>query len=196
MSDAVDVDQHAAAIAAGDSGAFARALAVIEPSVRASLRSYASKVDVEAVVQEALLRLWQAAPRFVPDGRPNGLARFATRIAHNLAIDELRRRRELPSEDAALDEASTRTMAAESTVLAAPDPMLRARIVYCYEQLPPKNALAMHARIEARGGEPDTAVAEQLGMRLNTFLQNVTRARKLLERCLEEQGVALGTEAP
>jgi RNA polymerase sigma factor (sigma-70 family) len=196
VSDALDVDQHAAAIAAGDAGAFARALAVIEPSVRASLRSYAAKVDVEAVVQEALLRLWQVAPRFVPDGRPHGLIRFATRIAHNLAIDELRRRRELPSEAAALDEASARTISAESFALAAPDPMLRARIVFCYEQLPPKNALAMHARIEARGGDSDTAIAEQLGMRLNTFLQNVTRARKLLERCLEEQGVALGTEAP
>lgn len=196
MSDALDVDVYAAAIAAGDAGAFARALAVIEPSLRASLRSYAAKLDVEAVVQEALLRSWQVAPRFVPDGRPNGFLRFTVRIAHNLAIDELRKRRELPSEASALDEASARTMALESSVLAAPDPMLRARIVFCYEQLPPKNALAMHARIEARGGESDTAIAEQLGMRLNTFLQNVTRARKLLERCLEEQGVALGTEAP
>jgi RNA polymerase sigma-70 factor (ECF subfamily) len=37
-------------------------------------------------------------------------------------------------------------------------------------------------------------LAERLGMRLNTFLQNVTRARKLLVECLERRHVDLTLE--
>ena len=50
---------------------------------------------------------------------------------------------------------------------------------------------AIHAFEEAMQGFEE---AERLGMRLNTFLQNFTRARKLLADCLERQGVALATE--
>ena len=46
-----------------------------------SLRSFVTEVDVEAVLQESLLRVWHASPRFVPDGQPNALLRFAVRIA-------------------------------------------------------------------------------------------------------------------
>jgi len=38
------------------------------------------------------------APRFVPDGRPNGLLRLVARIAKNLALDGARRDRALPLE--------------------------------------------------------------------------------------------------
>ncbi len=38
---------------------------------------------------------------------------------------------------------------------------------------------------------PDRSLAEALGMRLNTFLQNVARARRLLADCLREAGVAV-----
>jgi RNA polymerase sigma-70 factor (ECF subfamily) len=37
-------------------------------------------------------------------------------------------------------------------------------------------------------------LAERLGMRLNTFLQNFTRARKLLAECLEKRKVDLAVE--
>ena len=55
--------------------------------------SFAAVVDVEAVLQESLLRVWQVAPRFDADGGPNGLLRLAIRIARNLAVSELRRTR-------------------------------------------------------------------------------------------------------
>ena len=42
-------------------------------------------------------------------------------------------------------------------------------------------------------GAADSVLAVQLGMTLNTFLQNVTRARKLLAACLERHGVQLET---
>jgi RNA polymerase sigma factor (sigma-70 family) len=53
-------------------------------------------VEAEDVAQEALLRAWKQAPRWVP-----GKARFDTwlhRVALNLCYDRLRRRRERPTE--------------------------------------------------------------------------------------------------
>src|SRR5262245_62061828 len=86
-----DYDDLHVRIATGDADAFARWLAAVEHSLRGSLRSFSASVDVEAVLQETLLRVWQVAPRFVPDGRPNGLFRLGIRIARNLALSELRR---------------------------------------------------------------------------------------------------------
>lgn len=91
MDQPLDLDAHLPGIAAGDAAAFARWMVGAEPAVRASLRPFAVRVDVEAVVQEALLRAWQVAPRIAPDGRPNGLLRVTLRAARNLAIDDARR---------------------------------------------------------------------------------------------------------
>lgn len=98
-------DVHLSRIVAGDAGAFALWLAAVERPVRDSLRSFARVIDVEAVLQEALLRVWQVAPRFEPDGRPNGLLRLGVRIARNLAVSEVRRTRAVPTEDADLERA-------------------------------------------------------------------------------------------
>ena len=90
-----DLDELLPAIAMGDAVAFGKLAAAIELDLRRSLRGFAAKVDVEAIVQEGLLRTWQVAPRFVPDGKPNGLARLCQRITRNAALDELRKRREV-----------------------------------------------------------------------------------------------------
>ena len=66
-----DLAVHPAAHAAGDAQAFGRFLAGAEQRLRRALASFAARVDTEAVLQESLLRLWQIAPRFVADGRPN-----------------------------------------------------------------------------------------------------------------------------
>ena len=42
--------------------------------------------------------------------------------------------------------------------------------------------------------DPDRSLAERVGMKLNTFLQNVTRARRLLADCLRRRGVDLDLE--
>ncbi len=186
-----DLDDHLPAIAAGDPHAFGRWVAGVEARLRASLRGYAGHVDVEAVLQEALLRVWQVAPRFTPDGRPDGLARLAVRIANNLAIDELRRRRLTPGEIRAIEAA-----AADAAMPSDPDPLLRQWIHRCREKLPGKPAAALAQRIESDGTEPDEVLAERLGMRLNTFLQNIVRARKLLGDCLERRGVRLSEVLP
>ena len=65
----MDLDAELPSIIAGDADAFGRWLAGAERPVRESLRSFAAVIDAEAVLQEALLRVWQVAPRFQPDGR-------------------------------------------------------------------------------------------------------------------------------
>jgi RNA polymerase sigma factor (sigma-70 family) len=183
-----------AAIVAGDANAFARWLAGAENRMRESLRSFAARVDVEAVLQEALVRVWQVAPRFVVDGRPDGLLRLGIRIARNLAIDAMRRSRLEPSESEALERAAAEQGAFAPSPDRWSDPLLRRAIEECRRHLPEKPARALAARLESGGAEPDERLAERLRMRHNTFLQNVTRARRFLADCLERRGIDLRLE--
>ena len=183
----MELDTHLPDIARGDPEAFGRWLAGAEGSLRAALRPFAHRVDTEAVLQEALLRVWQVAPKVVSDGKPNGLLRMALRIAQNLALSESRRLRVDPVEDAELE----RLISEGAHVAPTPaDPLLRAALRLCREKLPGKPALALTARLESPG-EPDATLAEGLKMRLNTFLQNFTRARRLLAECLKKRGIVL-----
>jgi DNA-directed RNA polymerase specialized sigma24 family protein len=180
-----DLDHHLPAIQGGDPDAFGRWGAAVEATVRLTLRSFAAEVDTEAVLQETLLRVWQVAPRFVPDGRANGLLRLAIRIARNLAVSERRRLRPDREDHSAVE---------VEAPLVTPDPLLRQTIEDCRHELPAKPAQALAARLAAAGAEPDEVLAERLAMRLNTFLQNFTRARRLLAECLERRGVDLAKE--
>ncbi|HMV67027.1 MAG TPA: sigma factor, partial [Myxococcota bacterium] len=155
-----------------------------EPRVRGSLRTFAAEVDVEAVLQEALLRAWQVAPRVQRDGRGDSLLRYAARVAHNLAIDEVRRagrsRALAPDEDVAAPEVEP------------PDPRLGQQVRRCLEELPEQPRRAISARWELGATEHDRSLADRLGMQLNTFLKNIGRAREALKQCLERAGVAMG----
>jgi RNA polymerase sigma-70 factor (ECF subfamily) len=190
----IDLDVHLVAIQSGDSGAFGRWLAGAEGPLRAALRPFAASVDTEAVLQDAALRVWQLAPRFVPDGRANALLRWAVRVTKNLAVSERRRLRATPVADEALEMALHEEHPALAPSL--PDPHLRKAIAGCREKLPAQPARALAARLASGGAEPDEVLAERLEMRLNTFLQNFTRARSLLAKCLEALGIHLETELP
>ena len=187
----LDLDQHVPAIVAGDSEAFGRWVAGAESSVRSALRPFAAFVDTEAVLQEALLRVWQVAPRFVSDGKPNGLYRLAVRTARNVALSELRRVHATPSEAETIERSLNETVDDP-----APDPFLRELIEKCRGKLPAKPGLAFQARLENGASEPDRVLAARLQMQLNTFLQNFTRARKLLGECLKKNGYDLAKELP
>jgi RNA polymerase sigma-70 factor (ECF subfamily) len=181
-----DLDVHLSEIAAGDAEAFGSWLAGAEPRVRLSLGRFAGAVDVEAVVQETMLRVWQLAPRHEPDGEPNSLLRLAVRIARNLAIDELRRRRPESVEEDELD----RLVEGEAEPARPPDPLLHEAITACLERLKGRPRAALLARLGA-AGESDSTLAAGLGMAVNTFLQNVVRARRALVDCLAGRGVRL-----
>ena len=181
-----NLDSYLAGIALGDVDAFGAWVARAEPPLRESLRSFAALVDTEAVLQEALLRIWQVAPRLVSDGRPNTLLRFGVRVARNLALSERRRVRSAPAEPEELERHEP-----HDPEVPAPDPLLRARIAECHERLPRQPARALAARLESGGREPDETLAQGLSMKTNTFVQNVTRARRLMAECLDRHGVSL-----
>ena len=189
-----DLDEHLPRMVAGNVHAFGSWMAGAEPRLRDSLRSFAVRVDVEAVVQETLLRVWQIAPRFVADGRENGLLRLAIRIARNLAVSELRRFHAEPMEIDVLEREAHAYDPTTSGGVGAPDPLLGRRIEDCIGRLPRQPGRALGARLQSGGVEPDEALADGLGMRKNTFLQNVTRARNLIADCLARHGVDLATE--
>ncbi|MEM7135968.1 MAG: sigma-70 family RNA polymerase sigma factor [Myxococcota bacterium] len=185
----VDLDEHLAGIANRDEQSFARWITHAEPTLRASLRGFAAQVDTEAVLQEALLRVWQRAPGIERDRKPNSLLRFSLRVARNLAISEVRRARMKPVETDAVERKLNALAGGEGP--APPDPMLRRVIAMCREKLPPKPKRALDVRLSSGGGQSDTELAATLQMTKNTFLQNFTRARKLLGQCLADNGVAL-----
>lgn len=179
-----------AMMARGDAAAFGRWASTAEHPLRTSLRPFATSVDTEAVLQETLLRIWQVAPRFTHDGKPNALLRFAMRTARNVAVTEWRRLGK-PAQQEALQQ----HLQAEATVAPmTPDPHLREQIVKCRDKLPGQPRVALEQRLASQGASDDAALAERLGMSLNTFLQNFTRARKFLKACLEKAGVHLDGE--
>ena len=180
-----DLDIHLDGIRAREEKAFAAWLAEAEAAVRRSLRPFAASVDVEAVVQEALLRTWQVAPRHRPDGKANSLLRLAARIARNLAVDEARRGNRLVDYD---DTAISIDVLPGSDQ--NPDTPLHRLVRFCLDQLTGKPRVALQARLTA-AGEPDTELATPLGMAANTFRQNVSRARKAIRKCLEDRGVVV-----
>jgi RNA polymerase sigma-70 factor (ECF subfamily) len=189
-----DLDEHLPRILGGEVEAFGSWMAGAESRLRDSLRSFAIRVDVEGVVQETALRIWQTAPRFVTDGRENGLLRLAIRVARNLAVSELRRYRVEPTEIDALDREAEAYDPLGPGAPHVPDPLLAQRIEDCLGRLPRQPGRAIAARVESAGADPDETLAEGLGMRKNTFLQNVTRARKLIADCLARHGVDVAME--
>ena len=184
----MDLDAHLPAILTGDTRAFGRWMAGAEGTMRDSLRSFASVLDVESVLQEALLRVWQVAPRFVADGRPNGLLRLGIRIARNLAVSELRRTKSRPVPEEDLERALAQAEAVDAGE-SGRDPLLREVLAKCHDRLPEKPRQVIGIRLSSEGGRSDDELASLVGMRVNTFLQNFTRARRMLADCLKKHGI-------
>ena len=181
-----EVDRLFARARAGNIRSFEQWMGSVEFPIRLSLRRFARVVDVESVVQETLLRMWIFAKdrERTLDGE-NASLRFALGVARNLARAESRRSNRqvsLPPEDLP-----------EVPVAPAPpsSPALRNKILECIEKLAAKPRAALRLRLETGGLLPDRDIAENLGMTVNTFLQNITRSRKQVEACLERAGISL-----
>jgi len=185
-----DLDIFWHAIAQGDAQSFGRWMLSAEPILRESLRRFASYVDTEAVLQETLLRVWQVAPKVELDGKGNSLLRLGIRIARNLSISEIRKSSRMELTDfQAPEQQRFVSSAGISSEDEMPDYILRKFINDCRSELPEKPRMALEARLASSGGSSDAELAKGLRMRKNTFLQNITRARKFLSNCLEKYGI-------
>jgi RNA polymerase sigma-70 factor (ECF subfamily) len=172
-------------------------MVVGEPVIRATLRPFSRMVDTEAIVQESLLRTWQVAPRISGDGLPNILLRVAVRIARNLAIAERRRAARVSDAGGTTPAAALLAPGDEAALIdraaaqlpPMPDPQLRRAVEDCRNELPDRPRAALTARLTSGGLESDEVLAARLQMALNTFLQNVVRARRAVSECLRARGI-------
>lgn len=176
-----DDDALMTRIAARDAVAFSR---VVEAQAamlhRIAFRMIGDAAEAEDVAQEALLRLWASAERWRPGQA--GIAAWLTRVAVNLCLDRLRRRRfasdeEVPerADDAPGAEAAIEDEQWRRAALAALGDLSerhRAAIVLTYyEELP--NAMA----------------AETLEMNLKAFESLLLRARGAMRTALAARGL-------
>ena len=138
------------------------------------------------------MRMWLVArdPARVLEGS-HAPIKFAMRVARNVALEEIRRYRH--ERFVGLDALDNRP---EGRVEPDPrDPALARAIQDCMESLPEQPRRALSGRVRD-GGLPDREIAAALRMKINTFLQNVVRARRLLRECLDRRGVRLGEILP
>mgnify|MGYP003694697225 CR=1 FL=1 len=116
----------------------------------------------------------------------NASLRFAIGMARNIARHEARRlgrERLLPPED--MPEVPTLPEASS-------DPRLAQVIAECLGRIAGRPlAPRLRRAWTGRSHMPDRQIAKDLGMTLNTFLQNIVRARRQLAECLTRRHVPL-----
>lgn len=164
-------------IAAGDAQLF-RAVVEAQSATlhRIAFRMLADRVEAEDVAQEALLRLWQHAGRWQA-GR-SGIAAWLTRVAMNLCLDRLRRRKfasdevvperadEAPLAPELMDAEAARTRVV-AAIAALSDRQRAAIVLTYYEDL------------------PNMAAAQSLDMNIKAFESLLLRARAALAKALD-----------
>lgn len=176
MADADD-DELMARVQRQDQAAFGRLVGRHLDSVhRYLVRLTASLADADELAQETFLRLWQRADSYLP-GRVQ-LSTWLHRIAHNLAVDELRRRRPQTDEaavQAAVEETDPEHQAAaEETgrrldaALAGLPENQRAALLLCQVQ-----------------GFSNREAAEILGVTVRGLESLIARGRRSLREALQ-----------
>jgi RNA polymerase sigma-70 factor (ECF subfamily) len=156
-----------------------------KPAHRIAWRMLGEASEAEDVVQEALLKLWQQADKWIAGGQ--GIAPWLARVTTNLCIDRLRRIRpatgvelperidDAPGADASVDEERVRALTHDA-LLALPERQRAAIILTYFEDY--SNACA----------------AEALDMNIKAFESLLLRSRKALRVLLSARGL-LGWEA-
>jgi RNA polymerase sigma-70 factor (ECF subfamily) len=146
--------------------------------IRRIARSYeANRALVDEMVQEILLALWEALPRFRGDSE---LKTFVAKVAHNRAIThvakEARRPRSVELDEALPDPATTPDKAAELDEA-------RGRLERAVAALPLGQRLVVTLALE--GFSPDE-VANVLGIGVSASSVRLHRAKSALQAVLKE----------
>lgn len=159
-SDLAEDDLLMRRYAAGDAGAAAALIAAHAPRVLSlARRMLGEAAEAEDVAQEAMLRLWRAAP----DWRAGeaGVGAWLRRVASNLCLDRLRRRRESPAAEppdrpderpAALDRLAQdeRAAALRAALAELPERQRLAIVLRHFEERPnPEIAAILETSVEA-----------------------------------------------
>ena len=169
----------------GETAAFSELVARHQDRLyRYLVRLTRSAEDARELMQETFLSAYEALPRWRPDAR---LGTWLFRIAHNQAVDRLRRARRV--DFVALDESHGERLAAETP---GPDAVLQTRqrlqaLERALARLPAEHREILLLRdIE---GMPYEDIAQVLGIGLGTVKSRIARARAgLLEKMPHSSG--------
>jgi len=179
-------------LAAGDRAALDRLYdRYAGPTYALLLRIVADRQLAEDLLQEVFLRVWQRASSYqVERGRA---LTWVLSIAHNLAIDEVRRQRRRPQGAEEREDASvTDLLAAIPTAEPGPEQVVweqhrRAQIVGAMRQLPEAQRILIElAYFE---GYTQSQLATRLGEPLGTIKTRLRLGVQKLRGILGEQGL-------
>ena len=180
-------DSLMARVAKRDSGSL-RLLAERHADIpwRIAYRMLGDPTEAEDVAQEAMLRLWDNAEKW--QAGKAGVAAWLTRVATNLCLDRLRRRRFTSDEEA--PEQIDETPLADAHIEADET---RSAVVECIEALPERQRAAIVLTYYEE--EPNSQAADAMDMQLKAFESMLFRARASLRGCVEGKGVTSGGSA-
>lgn len=174
-------DAVMAHIARRDALAFSR---VVEAQVglvhRVAYRMLGDATEAEDIAQEALLRLWASADRWRPGQA--GIAAWLTRVAVNLCLDRLRRRRF--SSDAEVPDRADDAPGAEAVI---EEVQLRAAALAALGDLSERHRAAIVLTYYEE--LPNAAAAEVLEMKLKAFESLLLRAKGAMRAALAARGL-------
>ncbi len=154
------------------------------------LLAYASRVlgdrsEAEDVVQETMLRLWRAAPGWRADGAAK-VGTWAYRVAANLAIDRLRKRRKSAPLDEIAEPRAPGTDVADRMHNTVRMAALRAALA----ELPDRQATAVTLRHLEGLSNPEIAEAMDIGIEAVESL--TARGKRKLTELLGHRKKELG----
>ncbi len=175
-------------LAARDCGALREVIALHAKRLhRVAWRMTSDAQEAEDIVQEALLRLWDQAPRIAArlpagsEGTGFRLGAWLQRVVTNLAIDRLRRTRRLTHSD--FPEQEDETPLADAVVEAREDGSLaRALIAALPERQRAAIVLTYYEEL------PNAQAAAAMDMNIKAFESLLHRARTGLRQAFAEQG--------
>jgi len=178
---AEDDDAVMTRIAGRDALAFSRVVERHAPMLhRVAYRMIADGAEAEDIAQEALLRLWASAERWRPGQA--GIAAWLTRVAVNLCLDRLRRRRF--SSDAEVPDRADDAPGADAVMA---DAQLRAAALAALGDLTERHRAAIVLTYYEE--LPNAAAAEVLEMKLKAFESLLLRARGAMREALAARGL-------
>lgn len=184
--EATEDDALLARYAAGDAEAARRLVERLAPRVlRLTTRLLQDGAEAEDVTQEAMLRLWQIAPDWVPGGAKPST--WLHRVAANLATDRLRRRRGV-----ALDAIEEPDDPAPSAVEGLIDVDRKQALDAALAQLPDRQRVAIVLRHLEGMSNPEIAVT--MGIRVEAVESLTARGKRRLVALLAGRRDELGYE--
>ncbi|VAV97782.1 hypothetical protein MNBD_ALPHA04-1776 [hydrothermal vent metagenome] len=147
---------------------------------RIGCRIVGDSIEAEDIAQETLLRLWNNADKWIPGG--SGVAAWLSRVATNLCLDRLRKKKRTSEEDVP-DEADKAPLADE---LIDEDRQGEA-VKKCIGKLGDRQKAAVVLTYYEE--QPNLEAAKMLKMKIKAFESLLYRARGSLKDCLENNPI-------